>query len=548
MDALLTFGKQHQAAGRLPEAAECYRQALVQRPDDREAMRQLAVVEYRMGNIAQAARWFGKLAQAGGNSADDFCNWGMLLNKLGRREESIAALRQALVIRPEFPEALYNLGVSLRESNRLGEAIEVYRRSVALQPGNAEAHNNLGNALCQVRQFDESIQAFGRSIALRPQNSETHYNLAICYHLAGKISEARASFNRAIELNPDSIDPYNNLGAMLLSLGEVDESERVFRRGLARDPQAAMLHWDLSQVLLLRGEYSAGWKEYEWRRRVPEFLPFTAEFDQPMWDGSDLRDKTILLYGEQGFGDTIHFARYVPLAAKRARKIVVACQPMVLRVISSLENVEQFVSPLDRLPDFQVHCPLPSLPSVLGATGPEHVPWNGAYLKSSEENRAKFVDCLREGDGKLKVGLVWCGRALPAGRSIPLKMLGRLASPRVQFYSLQVGEGSEEAGTPPPGMKLIDVTARFGDFADTAGLIDQLDLVIGIDTAVVQLAGALGKPVWTLLKRWPDWRWLLDGQDSPWYPTMRLFRQTSNGQWGDVVEKVSVALKSLIGE
>jgi hypothetical protein len=276
---------------------------------------------------------------------------------------------------------------------------------------------------------------------------------------------------------------------------------------------------------------------------VPEFLRFTAKFRQPMYDGGDLRGKTILLYGEQGFGDMIHFARYATLVAERGGKVVLACPQKVLRLMRGVKGIGQFVSPLDQLPEFEVHCPLPSLPHVLGRPRPEDVPWRGAYLKSKKENREKFADFVRRAEGKLKVGLVWCGRSAPAGRSIPLRMLGALGDPGVQFYSLQIGEGSEEARRPPDGMNLIDATGRITDFADTAGLIDQMDLVIGIDTAVVQLAGAMGKPVWTMLKRWPDWRWLLDREDSPWYPTMRLFRQKSARDWSNVVDRVAEALR-----
>jgi tetratricopeptide (TPR) repeat protein len=509
---------------------------------DREALRQLAAREFRAGRLAESAELFGQAARDDAKGAEDYCNRGMILTRLGKTDEAIAALKKALAIRPEFFEAFYNLGIAYREQDRPADAIDVYRRALALQPGNDIIRNNLGNALCVVGRYEESIEQLRAAIATRPDNADYHYNLGIALQLAGKEDDARDSFGRAIELNPGLIEGYTNLGSLLLSQGKLDESAEVFRRALAHDSAAAMIHWNLSQVLLLQGDYEQGWREYDWRRRVPEFEPFTAEFTQPMWDGGDLRGRTVLLYGEQGFGDSIHFARYAPLVSQRGGKAVMACQPKVLRLMKTLPGIEKFVSPLDKLPDFDVHCPLPSLPLVLKMPTPEDYQWTGAYLKSDGVLRRQFEDAIAQAGKKLKVGLVWCGRTKPAGRSIPLAMLGALADPSVLFYSLQIGEGSNE--TAAPGMNLINLTDRITDFADTAALIDQMDLVIGIDTAVAQLAGALGKPVWTMLKRVPDWRWQTSGDRTPWYPTMRLFRQKAFGEWGPVIQEVAAALRS----
>jgi Tfp pilus assembly protein PilF len=507
---------------------------------DREALRQLAAQEYRSGKLAESAEHFRQAARDDARGAEDYCNCGMILTRLGKTDQAVTCLKKSLAIRPEFFEALYNLGIAYTGQNRLEEAVEVYRRAAALQPGNDTVRNNLGNTLCKWGKYDESIRELRAAIAARPNNADCHYNLGVALQLSGKTSEAGDSFRRATELDPDLIEAFTNLGALHLGRGELEESAHVFQRALARNPNAAMIHWNLSQVLLLQGKYEQGWPEYDWRRRVPEFSEFTAEFQQPMWDGGDLAGRTVMLYGEQGFGDTIHFARYVPLVRKRGGKAVMACQPKVLRLMKGLPGVEEFVSPLDALPKFDLHCPVPGLPLALGMPRPENYSWAGAYLKSDAKDRERFAEEIGGASGKLKVGLVWSGRAKPEGRSIPLRMLAPLAHPNVQFYSLQVGEGSTE--TPAETMTLIDATSKIRDFADTAALIDQLDLVIGIDTAVVQLAGALGKEVWTMLKRVPDWRWQMSGDRTPWYPTMRLFRQMEFGDWGPVIGEVAAAL------
>jgi tetratricopeptide (TPR) repeat protein len=510
---------------------------------DRELIRQNAVREFRLGNLAEAAELFGQAASEDDKGAEDYCNRGMILTKLGRLDEGVESFKKALAIRPRFFEAYYNLGIAYSELNSFADAVSAYQQAVILSPEKTVARNNLGNILCKMGRYEESIEVLRRAIAIEPRNADYFYNLGISLHFAKRIGEAREALERAIGINPDLIEAYTNLGAILLSEGELAGAKEVYRRALVRNPNAGMVRWNFSQVLLSLGEYEEGWREYDWRRRVPEFEPFKAEFGVPMWGGDELGERTVLLYGEQGFGDTIHFARYAALVAGRGGKVVLACQPKLLRLMKTLGRFEGFFSSADGLPRFDAHCPVPSLPMVLGMARPEDYRWTGAYLKSEAKDRLKFAREIGSAGGKMKVGVVWSGRAKPEGRSIPLQKLGELAHPKAQFYSLQVGEGASEAKRAPGGMNLIDATDRIGDFADTAGLIDQLDLVIGIDTAVVQLAGAMGKDVWTMLKRVPDWRWQMRGEGTAWYPTMRLFRQERDGDWGPVVREVGAALR-----
>jgi len=542
----LDLAKQHHDAGRWAQAESLYRQLLAEQPDHAEALHLLGTLALQTSRPQEAAHLIGRAVELDARCPEYHCNLGLSLAKLGRMQEAVDAYHRALAIRPEFAEAFYNLGIALRAHGRVREAIAAYRAAIALKPNDANAYSNLGNALTQDGQYEQAFDALRTALALQPDFPGALWNLGIAMQNSGRTQEAIALFSRLIEAHPDFIDAYENFGAALQSAARFDEAGAVWRRGLALRPDAATLHWNLGLLLLLQGDFQQGWPEYEWRKRVPAFRELMPDFTQPMWDGGDLRPKRILLHAEQGFGDTIHFARYVQAVAAGGGKILLACQPKLLRLMKSLHGVAQFVATNQALPDFDLHCPLPSLPHVLGLHEPQSLPWRGAYLHSEEALRRKFADVLEQAGAKLKVGLVWAGRALPPGRSVPLAMLAPLADPRVQFYSLQVGEGAEQAKSAPSGMQLSDATDRISDFADTAALMDQLDLIVSIDTAAAQLAGAMGKAVWTLLKHVPDWRWMLRRSDSPWYPTMRLFRQEKDGDWTRPIQRAAMELKSLL--
>ncbi len=383
---------------------------------DREALRQLAAKEYRSGKLAEAVQYFRQATHDDDKGAEDYCNCGMILTRLGKTNEAIEALKKALSLRPKFFEAWYNLGIALAGAARLEESIAAYEEAIKIQPGNDVARNNLGNTYCKLGRYDASMDELRRAAELRPDNGDYLYNLGIALQLAGKIADARDSFRRAIELDPNLIEAYTNLGALHLSRGELEESTDVYQRALGRNPAAAMVHWNLSQVLLLQGKYKEGWPEYDWRRRVPEFEPFTAEFSQPMWDGGDLRGARFYCTGSRVSGTRSILRGYAPLVAQRGGKAMMACQPKVLRLMRSLPGVDNFFSSADQLPGFDLHCALPSLPLVFGLPGPEDYQWAGPYFKTEAADRERFADEIARDEGKLKVGLVWSGGA--ASRSI----------------------------------------------------------------------------------------------------------------------------------
>jgi hypothetical protein len=320
---------------------------------------------------------------------------------------------------------------------------------------------------------------------------------------------------------------------------KLDEAEASFRRAIELRTDFADAHNDLAMCLLLRGDFSQGWQEYEWRWKLPEIRRIDPKIPGPAWDGSPLDGESIFLHAEQGFGDTIQFARYIPMVAQRGARVILACQPEVAPLIRQIEGIERIILPGEPRPACDTHLPLLSLPRIF-ETRLDTIPAKVPYIHADPERAEHWKSRLAEHAGSLKVGLCWSGRAMHSRdifRSIPPEQLAPLASVEgVRFFSLQKG-----AATAPP-IPLIDPTPELHDFSDTAALINNLDLVITVDTAVAHVAGAMGKPVWLLLSFCPDWRWLLERPDSPWYPTARVFRQASAGDWRAVMLDVANAL------
>ena len=425
-------------------------------------------------------------------------------HRAGRTAEAEAICRGILQRLPDHPAALHLLGVLLGQTGRLDEAVQILRRVIHLQPGSAEAQYNLGFALKASGLAEEAIAAFGRAMELNPSHAEAHNQLGLA--LCGKrcFEEARASYRRAIELKADFVPA----------------------------------HWNYALLLLLLGEFEEGWKEFEWRLKMPR-KKLERVFPQPRWTGQDPRGKTILLFAEGGFGDAMQFIRYAPMVAGRGATVLLECQPELVPLLNRVEGISAVFSRGERLAAFDWQTPLQSLPLVFGTTI-KTIPADVPYLSAPPQ---RIEQCAKRlaGDSSFKVGLAWAGSAGGDARSRSLATFAPLAAiPGVTFYGLQKGP---EANQPvPPGLRLIQLGDELADFADTAALVSNLDLVISVDTSVAHLAGGLGRPVWTLIPHDPDFRWLLDRTDSPWYPTMRLFRQPAGGQWGLAVESIAAAL------
>ncbi|UFS72416.1 tetratricopeptide repeat protein [Geomonas sp. RF6] len=461
---------------------------------------------------------------------------GNSLASAGKYHDAFGAYRRVLDLEPSCAEAYNNLGLALQDLGLLREAMGSYRAALALRPGLVDAENNLGTVLSALGEKEEAALSFERAIALAPDYLPPYLNLGGVLQFLERPQEALPLYLRAIALRPDALEPRMNLSTAWQDLGEPQRAIESCREALSLYPDSPEAHWNLALNLLMTGEYEQGWREYEWRLKGAD-----AQLTPPSWRGEALAGEMILLRCEQGFGDTFHFARYVELVAQRGGRVVLECQSASLKpLLARLPGVCGVVARGEELPPVRRYAPLLSLPHIFGTTL-DTVP-TGRYLTADPAREALWRQRLA-GDGSFRVGLVWKGGPLPKNRACPFPAFAPLAAVRgVSFYSLQLGE-APVAGVLP----VTDLSGEISDFGDTAAIIANLDLVISVDTAVAHLAGGMGVPVWTLLPRVADWRWLMGRDDSPWYPAMRLFRQERGGDWDGVIRRVCEALRERPG-
>ncbi|MCL1470794.1 FkbM family methyltransferase [Argonema antarcticum] len=567
-----------QAQRKLEDAIASYQQAVTLNPSNAEAYNNLGYAFEEQGKVEEAIASYQQSIAANPHNAEAHYNLGNIFDAAGKLEEAIASYQQAIALNPDYANAHYNLGVALWKQDKLEDAIASYQKALTLNPNDAEAHNNLGNALQEQGKLEDAIASYQKALtlnpnyaqaynnlgnalqeegkledaiahyqkalALNPHNAEAHNNLGNAFEEWGKLEDAIAYYQQALILNPNYANAYNNLGNILLAQGKLAEAQTLLRQALILKPNFAEAHQNLAISLLLTGDFKNGFAEYEWRWQTKEFIRKSLPY--PIWDGSSLQGKTILLVCEQGFGDNIQFIRYAPLIAQLGCRVIVVCYEALLRLFSTVAGIEQIVT-TGAIVQFEIHAPLLNLPHLFGTTL-ETIPASIPYLEAQQP----YPFTLQAPpETLLKVGIVWAGSSAhknDRNRSCELKhFLSLLDIPQIAFYSLQ--KEPKAADLAKIGIvKVQDLSEKFNDFADTAAAIAQLDLIISVDTAVAHLAGAMGKPVWVLLTKIPDWRWMLEGEDSPWYPTMRLFRQSREGDWAEIFERVAVALQNLVAE
>jgi tetratricopeptide (TPR) repeat protein len=528
---------------RVPEAIECYRRAIQLKPDHAEAHNNLGTALQALGNLEEAAESHRRAVAARPDYVEAHNNLALALSRLGRSAEAAESLRRALEVRPNYAAALVNLGNLQRDQGDFDGAIDWYHKAIAADFRLVDAHIGLAFALQQRGRLADAAESYRQALELKPDQTDALCNLGALLNGFDRHEEAVESYRRVLARNPDHVAALCNMGVALMARNQVDGAVECYRHAIAVSPDFADAHWNLSLAQLVEGDFANGWRGYEWRLRTKRHQP--RAFTQPMWDGAPLAGKTILLHREQGLGDTIQFMRYAPLVAARGGRVVLEVQPPLTRLAASLEGVTEIVAGGAPLPHFDLHCPLMSLPERFGtslATIPAAIPYLAPDPEAVERWRPKL------GGGQLhKVGIAWAGNRLhknDRSRSVALeRLLPILEIPGIRWVSLQVGEHSGDLVALPIGM-VADLSGELGDFADTAAVIANLDLVIAVDTAVVHLAGALGRPVWAMLPFAPDWRWLLDREDSPWYPSLRLFRQARPGDW----ESLLVEIRQALGE
>ncbi|MGA2229872.1 MAG: tetratricopeptide repeat protein [Tepidisphaeraceae bacterium] len=534
---------------RLDDAIAAYRTALGLHWNNPKALTNLAEALRTQGKLDEAVAAAKQALVLSPRQPEGHQSLGLALLDKGQFEQALTAFKQAVFLRPDSPDAHLNLGGALFHLGRYDEAASAFKRSVSLRPADAKAHNSLGGALLKADHFEEAVAFLQRAIELEPNLPEAHANLGAALMRLGRRDEAAEALTRALSLRPDYAEAHNNLGVLRYQSGDLEAAAEEYQSALKLRPDYAMAHWNLGVILMLRGDFEQGWSELEWGSQW-QANPRRRELTQPLWDGSDLAGRRLLIHAEQGFGDAIQFIRYLPRVCQAGGKVIVAVQKELHRLFASLVQVEKWIAPNEPLPSHDVRCPLMSLPHIF-KTNLSNIPADIPYLRAEESLAAPWRNRMANIAGR-KIGLAWAGRPKDTNdldRSLNLSQLASLAQvPGITFFSLQKGEAALQAANPPRGMNLVDWTADLHDFADTAALIANLELVIAVDTVVAHLAGAMGKPVWLLLQHTPDWRWMLARTDSPWYPTMRLFRQQQRGDWkgpiGQIVEAIAEGLNS----
>ncbi len=477
-----------------------------------------------------------------------FFDQGNRLREQGRASDALVAYREAVIADPELGEAWLNLGHLQELAGNLAEAAAGYLRATELRPDLPEAHLNLGNVCLKRGDHEAARASFQRAVGLHPDLPEAHLNLGHAHRLRNELAAAEAACRRALVLRPGYADAWTNLANILRAQNRLDEALSAAQRAVALAPRSPQAHLNLGMAHLVRGELPAGWPHAEFRHAL-RLGGAGREFSQPQWTGAEpLAGKSILLHGEQGFGDTLMFVRFVSVVAAHDARVILEVQPPLKTLLEeSYPGLAGVFASGETLPRFDVHCPLPSLPLALGvelATIPRRAPY--LFVSDEKLERRKTIFA---GGPCLRVGLAWAGNPTHPNdynRSIPLVQLAALIAGEadVRWFSLKKEMSPADAAV-LSDLKRVEILApRLEDFSDTAAAICQLDLVIAVDTSVAHLAGALGRPVWVLLPFSPDWRWLLDRADSPWYPSVRLFRQPRVGDWATVMAEVGAALRT----
>ena len=465
----------------------------------------------------------------------------------GQFAQAEPAYRTILQYSPGHFDALHLYGVMNYQLGRHDHAIALIQQALGQNPNSSEAFTNYGAVLQDLKRYDEAIAAYDRAIAINAANAEAFYNRGVALKELDRLDEALASYDNALPLKPDHVEARSNRAVVLQYLKRFDDALAEYDRALAIKPDYAEVHQNASQCRLLLGNFEDGWPQYEWRQRTRAMVADGRDFNAPRWDGiASLAGKTILLHAEQGLGDTIQFVRYVKEVAGAGAKIVLEVQRPLVSLLKEIPGVDLCIARGDALPKADFHCPLLSLP-FLFRTRLDTIPAPSAYVAASSGKVSAWQERL--GAASLpRVGIVWSGSSTHLNdnnRSIPLSLLAAGLPANVQLVSLQKEVRPDDWKFLETHPEILHFGAQLQDFSDTAALVQLMDIVISVDTSVAHLAAAMGRPVWILLPYLPDWRWLLERADSPWYPTARLFRQSVLRDWPGVVAQAAAALAEI---
>lgn len=533
-----------QALSRWDEAVQSFGRVLDLQPGHVEAMASQGTVLYEVRRYSEAVAVYDKVLALQPRHVAALINRGYALSALRQYEEALASYEQVIQLQVERPSVYALRGDALLALGRPEEALLSFDKALALQPDRFEVWTNRGNALLKLRRLAEAEASYNKALGYQPQHPDVQSNLAGVYREAGRTQEALDLCDRLLNSHPQHAGAWLNKGNALMDMGRLTAAREAFAKACSLQPENADARWSEGWVATLQGDWAAGLPLLEWRWKKAHFASAKRVFVQPQWDGrADLHGRTILLHAEQGLGDTFQFCRYAEKVAALGARVVLEVQPPLVKLLTGLVGVTQVVAQGQPLPEFDTHCPLMSLPMAFGTT-PLSIPASKAYLQADPDLSRRMAERLG-GHVKSRVGLVWSGNAMHRddhNRSMTLATLLAALPEGPQFYVLQKGMRESDLATLRSRRDVILLEDALDDFDTTAALIAQMDLVISVDTSIAHLAGALGKPVWLLLAKMPDWRWLLQRQDTPWYPATRLFRQITAGQWAAPLLEVGQAL------
>lgn len=550
-----------QELNRYEEALECYNTAIRLKSDYSQAYNNRGNIYKELEELESALNSFENAIEFMPNNAQAHNNKGYVLNLLNRSAEALESINVAIELDSNYAQAYNNKGIALRDLGHLDEALVNYARATELNPQYAEAYSNAGNALKDLRRFDESFNSYIKAITLKQDFAEAYYNLGSVLKDQYRYEDALTSYRKAIELKPNYAECFCNRGILNTELMHLHDAERDFATALKLKPDLPSAIWSKAVLDLLCGDLEQGFIGFEWRWRDKNCVSFKEkrDFIEPLWLGKEsLLNKTILIYSEQGLGDTIQFCRYVPLVASLGAKVIFEVQKPLRSLLSNLNGVAKLICPGDSSPPFEYQCPLLSLPLAF-KTHLDNIPNQIPYIRADDRKASYWRNKLGT-KRRLRVGLVWSGGfraqtpeiwSVNERRNIPVEHLTHLKDLDIDFFSLQKGEPAESQFKEAlrfnwKGPQINNYADELVDFSDTAGLIENLDLVISVDTSTAHLAAAMGKPVWIMNRFDTCWRWLTNTDNSPWYPTVKLFRQKEAGNWTDVMNEVELALEELL--
>jgi len=582
---ILKVAIQSHQAGSLQKAERLYSQVIEKNPDHPIALHSLGIVAHQMGQNDIATDRIAQAIESNPQNPQFRNTQGLVFEAIGETDEAICSYKKAISFDPHYEEPhlnlaialqsrgdfgkavekgnqiislfggssqVYNLmGYSLQQQGNFSEAIESYRQAIRLEPDFAEPHNHIGVIFNEQQQYDQAVENCKKALELDPDYAEAYSNLGVALNGLTLYAEAIENYKKAINLDPQYPDTYYNLGNCLRNQNQCEQAIPIYKKAIRINPDCAKAHWNLAISYLLTGDFSQGWTEYQWRREVG-LVPYPHHYDQPYWDGSSFAGKRLLVHHEQGFGDNIQFVRYLPMVKQLGGTVILEMEKPLYKLFKRINGVDEFVqASSDSTPpdvNFDIHIPTLDMPRLFGTTL-ENIPCKVPYLYAESAKTEYWRNRLDS--ESFKVGLVWAGDARHGNdhnRSCPLKHFAPLTKIEgVKLYGLQK-EISRQLSELATDMEISCLSEEFEDFTDTAAAIENMDLVISVDTSVLHLAGAMGKPVWALIPFAPDWRWMLDRQDSPWYPTMRLFRQKERGDWDELFTTVAQQLRILVGK